>query len=285
SSAGCAARTSREGGSTGNAIDAAASETEPRLQLDDASRESAWRLSEERIAGDAVAADGRILRGRERQQIQRVEHVVGEDLHVQPRAIADDRRLRKAERLADRQVDREVAWPAEGIATDLRLRKRARRREGRQREIRQSPVRKIAVWLHERRVAEVASRAAEILPRPQDAITAVGVNEIDASVVRRRPRISRVCIENTAQRPAAGNLLEPRVSSGEDRRRPYTPQLEVVRHVVVRGPVRRVDVERIQVDAEILGSLIGRPRQLILKVERERAREPMLQLGEQRVVV
>src|ERR1700737_3527281 len=92
-------------------------------------------------------------------------------------------------------------------------------------------------------------------------------------------------IEDPTEGPATCYLLQPAIATSKDCRTPPAPQLEVVGDVVIRRSVPGVDVERIQVCVVVLRALVGSPAQSILKVECECAREPMLDLGEQRIVM
>src|ERR1700687_1929042 len=124
-----------------------------------------------------------------------------------------------------------------------------------------------------------------MLARPQIAVTAVRINQVYAGVVRRRPWEPRMGIENPAERPAPCYHLQPAMATLEDCRTPHSPQLVIVSNIVIRRPVPGVEVERIQVSVVVLRALIGSPAQSILKVDRERVRESMLDLVEQSIVM
>src|SRR6266568_2278853 len=81
------------------------SETEPHLQLDDASGKRSLRLTELRIAGHAVVADG----GVHIVQVQLVEHVVEIALELELGVFTQRFQLGQAEGLRQLEVVAEVS--------------------------------------------------------------------------------------------------------------------------------------------------------------------------------
>src|SRR5439155_4276699 len=142
--------------------------------------------------------------------IDLVQHVIRIHLEIQPRLLSEHLTIRQSESLAERGIQAEVPRTAEAVASDAGGGWDTHRRPGRHGEIRQRAIREIPAWTHEGRVAEITPRAAAVRGRAQRSEAAVRVNHVPARIaVYRSPRKTRVQIQNPAQRPSSGRLLEP----------------------------------------------------------------------------